>query len=229
MRSETRSSRSTPRALAIPLTALVTLVTGVAVAGAGGSALRSYDDVVEDVITAPDIAASNVVTNDNFVLTIALHVRGRSSYRDGDIYSIYFDTDSNDATGTDALSGAPPGADYGIEIAHGKTWLLRWDGSSFAPLTPRAPIPTGWIDGLGPALQVGREDLGDPKSFRFAVVAANGDYDLAPDTGMWSYELSPFALTAGRLSIGSARTGKLVVASMVVESAVISRPHSGKE
>ena len=165
-----------------------------------------------------------MVTNDNVMLTIGVHIRGRSSYLERDMYRIYFDTDSNAATGTDALSGAPPGAEYSIEIAHGKTWLLRWHGSSFDPLTPRIPIATVWRDGLGPVLQVGRKDLGDPQSFKFAVMSASGDYDLAPDTGMWSYELSPFVLTAGRLSIGQGRAGNPVVASMSVERSDFAIP-----
>ena len=183
---------------------------------AGGSALHSYADSIEDVVTAPDISRSNVVTNDNVVLTIGMHIRDRSSFLEGDAYSIYFDTDSEATTGTDALSGAPPGAEYSIEIAHGKTWLLRWHGSSFDPLTPRKPIATAWLDGLGPVLRVARVDLGDPQSFRLRRTVS-GDYDLAPDTGMWWYELSRFALTAGRLSVGQARAGKSVVASMSVE------------
>ena len=191
---------------------------------AGASALHSYDDNLDDVVTAPDISGSNVVTNDNFVLTIGAHIRGRSSFQEGDVYGIYFDTDSNAATGTDALSGAPPGAEYSIEIAHGKTWLLRWHGSSFDPLTPRKPIATAWLDGLGPVLQVARADLGDPQSFKFAFVTVSGDYDHAPDTGMWSYELSPFALTAGRLSVGRARAGKPVVASMSVKRSDFAIP-----
>ncbi len=193
-------------------TASVTLATP-----ARRSALHSYDDKVGDVVTAPDVSGSNVVTNDNFVLTIGMHIRGRSSFLERDVYGIFFDTDSNAATGTDALSGAPLGAEYSIEIAHGKTWLLRWHGSSFDPLTPRIPIATVWLDGLGPALQVARTDLGNPQSFKFAFVTASGDYDLAPDTGTWSYELSPFMLTAGRLSVGQARAGKPVVSSMSVE------------
>jgi hypothetical protein len=61
---------------------------------------------------------------------------------------------------------------------------------------------------------------------RFAFVTANGDHDLAPDTGMWSYELSPFVLTAGRLSVGQARAGKPVVASMSVERSDFEIPLS---
>ena len=57
-------------------------------------------------------------------------------------------------------------------------------------------------------------------------MTASGDYDLAPDTGMWSYELSPFALTAGRLSVGQARAGKPVVASMSVERSDFEIPLS---
>ena len=79
----------------LPATASVTLATP-----AGGSALHSYADSIEDVVTAPDISRSNVVTNDNVVLTIGMHIRDRSSFLEGDAYSIYFDTDSEATTGT---------------------------------------------------------------------------------------------------------------------------------
>ena len=191
---------------------------------ARASASRSYADGRDDVVGAPDIWDSNIVTNDNVVLTIAVHIRNRWSLLEGDAYGIYFDTDSNAATGADALSGAPPGADYSIELAHGKTWLLRWHGSSFDPLTPRVPIVTVWLDGFGPAVQIGRKDIGDPQSFKFAFVTVSGNYDYAPDTGMWSYALSPLALTPGRLSVGHARAGKPVVASMSVERSDFAIP-----
>ena len=158
------------------------------------------------------------------MLTIGVHIRHRSSFLERDVYCIYLDTDSNAATGTDALSGAPLGAEYSIDIAHRKTWLLRWHGSSFDPLTPRKPIATVWLAGLGPVVQVARADLGDPQSFKFAVVTMSGDNDHAPDTGTWSYELSPFALTAGRLSVGHARAGKAIAASMSVERSDFAIP-----
>jgi len=153
--------------------------------------LRFYDDGIHDVVSAPDICTSNFVTNDNRRITIGLHVYGRSSFSWSDVYSIYLDTDSNAATGSDAASGAPPGAEYGVDIANRRTYLLRWNGSSFDAVIPRIPIATSWLDGVGPALQVARDDLGDPQSFNFVVVTTNNDRDLAPDTGTWSYELSP--------------------------------------
>lgn len=187
-------------------------------------ASHSYDDGRDDVVGAPDIWDSNIVTNDNVVLTIGVHIRNRWSFQEGDVYGIFLDTDSNAATGTDALSGAPPGADYSIDIAHGKTWLMRLHGSSSDPLTPRLPIVTVWLDGFGPAVQIGRKDIGDPQSFKVAFVTVSSDYDYAPDTGMWSYELSPLALTPGRLSVGHARAGKPVVASMSVERSDFAIP-----
>jgi hypothetical protein len=184
---------------------------------ARASVVRSYDDGIDDVVSAPDICASSFITNDNLVLTIGLHIDDRTSFSWGDMYSIYLDTDSNTATGTDALSGAPPGADYAIDVARGKTWLLRWNGSAFDPVTPQIPIATMWLDGFGPTLRIGREDLGDPRFVRFVFVTTNSDQDLAPDTGMWSYQLSPLTLTPGQLDVTPARAGKRLVASMSVE------------
>ena len=85
----------------LAVTASVTLATPAA-----RSALRSYDDKIDDVVTAPDISGSSVVTNDNFVLTIGMRIRGRSSFLEGDVYAIFFDTDTKPRPGRMRLGSA---------------------------------------------------------------------------------------------------------------------------
>jgi len=166
------------------------------------SAPSSFNDRVDDVSGAPDISRANRVTNDNLALTVGLHIRNRSSFSPGDVYSVYFDTDSNTGTGSDAGSGAPVGAEYAIDIVYGRPMLLRWNGSSFDAVTPRTPVRTGWVPRIGPSLRVGRADLGNPHRLGLVLVATRvGDRDLAPDVGEWSYTVSPLELTAGRLAV----------------------------
>lgn len=185
---------------------------------ARASSPYTYDDYIEDVATAPDICQMNLVTNDNLAITIGLHIHDRPDFSVDDAYSIYFDTDSNAGTGAGTESGAPAGTEYAIDIAKDASSLRRWSGSSFEPVTPQAPIITEWLDGYGPVLQIGRTDLGDTQAFSLVFVTTNGvDRDLAPDAGMWSYKLSPLALTPGRIAVGSARAGKPLVARMEVE------------
>jgi hypothetical protein len=159
----------------------------------------------------------NLMTNDNTAVTIALHIHDRLPFAPGDLYGIYFNTDSDAATGTDTDSGAPLGAEYAVDIVYGRPWLLLWNGSSFDAVLPQMPIRIGWIDGFGLVLQIGRADLGDPSAFDFAFMTVHGDRDFAPDNGMWSYKLLPFALTASQLSVGSAKAGRPLIAHMKVE------------
>ena len=180
------------------------------------SAFQTYDDYILDVETAPDICASDFVTNDNSSITAGMHIHDRDGFRAGDGYRIFFDTDSNPATGGGA-TGVSVGAEYVIDITANGALLSTWTGSSFVAVTPQPRIPMAWIDGFGPAIKVGLGDLGNPQTFNFVFVTSNaGDLDLAPDTGAWSYRLTPFALTAGPVAVGSARAGKSFVARMAM-------------
>ena len=170
------------------------------------STIHTYDDYIEDVQTAPDICSSNIVTNDNLALMMGVHIHDRPAFSVDDGYRIYLDTDSNPATGSGALPGEPAGAELLIEVLDGTSTLRRWSGTSFDQLTPQPAISTEWIDGYGPALEIGRKDLGDVQSFTFVIVTSNGaDHDLAPDAGSWSYTLSELELAPGRLAVGQQR------------------------
>jgi hypothetical protein len=189
----------------------------VAQASSAHSAPSSYNDRIDDVTSAPDISRANRVTNDNRALTVTMHIRNRVSFAPGDVYSVYFDTDSNAGTGSDADSGAPVGAEYAIDIVYGRPILLRWNGSSFDAVSPQTPVRTGWVEGLGPLLRVSRADLGNPHRLGLVFVTARvGNRDLAPDAGEWSYAVSPLALRGGRLAVSSAHPGALLVAGMKV-------------
>ena len=182
------------------------------------AAPHSYDDYIEDVVSAPDICAANLVTNDNVSVTIAIHAHDRSRFDSLDSYRVLLDTDSNPATGGGADQGAAAGAEFVIDVFDVRSQLSAWNGTSFAPVAPQPQIPTVWIEDYGPAVQVERAALGNPQRFNLTLKTANGtDLDLAPDTGFWSYAVTPLRLTAGKLMLGAAQAGKPLVAGMIVE------------
>jgi hypothetical protein len=181
------------------------------------SALHSYDDYIEDVQSAPDICASNIVTNDNLAVVMGMHVHDRSGFSANDGYRIYIDADSNATTGSAAVPGEPAGAEFLTDILDDTSSLRRWSGTTFDPVPAQSEITTLWLDGYGPVLEVARKDLADLQSFTFVIVTSNGaDHDLAPDSGSWSYAVSELELTPGRLAVGRAVAGKPLLASMLV-------------
>jgi hypothetical protein len=195
-------------------------VAGASVDGSGVGA-PLVRRLIEDVVSAPDICSSNVLTNDNLgAITIGLHIHDRTAFEVGDSYSIFFDTDANTETGSVAAPGVPAGADYEVKFADDRApSLLRWSGSAAELVVPQAPILLTWLEGYGPVLEVNSKDLGEPRAFNFVFVTSNGaDVDLAPDSSVWRpYAMSALKLTAGRLGLAPARAGKPLVASMAVE------------
>jgi hypothetical protein len=184
----------------------------------GMATLHQYDDHIEDVVSAPDICASNVVTNDNVAITFGVHIHDRTAFAPSDSYLIHVDVDSNPATGAPAEAAPLTGTEYMIDVADGASTLSAWNGSSFAQVVPQPEISSGWLEDYGPVLEIDRVALGSPTSFNMVVSTGNGaDRDLAPDSGAWSYAVTPLQLTPGRLLLGPALAGKPLVAAMQVE------------
>ena len=178
------------------------------VAGGSQASTQRYDDYVEDVLDAPDIGAVNLVTNDNEAITIGMQIHDRSAFGGTDAYSIALDTDSNAATGGGA-DYRVAGADYVIDLSDVASRLMIWNGTSYVLVTPRPLLPTVWIDGYGPVVQIPRAALGDPQSFDVVLRTASGlDVDLAPDVGSWAYTVRPLELAAGRGRRGPRAGGK---------------------
>ena len=197
----------------------------VLAAASTGTALRTYDDFIEDVQTAPDICGSNLVTNDNIDLLIAMHIHDRDDFAPADAYSIYLDTDANPATGTIAAPGVPAGAEALIQIFDEESKLLRWNGSAFEQVPTQEPVFTIWIPTMGPIAILDRADLGDVQNINLVFVTSNGvDYDYAPDTGAWPYTVAPLQLTPGPLSLSPARAGKPLTAGMEVTESAFGDP-----
>ena len=132
---------------------------------ARSAAIHTYDDYIEDVVSAPDICGSNLVTNDNVRFTMLIHVHDRSAFAALDSYSVLLDTDSNPATGGTPDPGTAAGAEYTIDLFDDASRLSLWDGTSFTPVTPQPEILTTWVEDYGPAFQIDRAALGSPQAF----------------------------------------------------------------
>jgi hypothetical protein len=181
------------------------------------SALRLFDDFIEDVATAPDICAANLITNDNESIMIAMHIHDRPDFAVGEVYSVVLDTDSNDATGGGVDTGPLAGAEFVIDLANDSASLRRWNGTAFEPATPQPEMFTDWIPAIGPFVIFSPADIGNAQTFEFTLMTSNGaDADLAPDAGGWPYTVTPLVLTADRLNVGPARAGRPLVAVMRV-------------
>jgi hypothetical protein len=190
------------------------------------SAPSAFDDYIEDVATAPDICAANLVTNDNVAITLGVHIHDRSGFDAADAYRIHLDTDSNPSTGSLVDAGPLVGSDFVIDVADETSVLSAWNGTSFAAVAPQPEVFSGWVDGYGPAVLVPRAALGDPQAFNVALTTGNAaDHDFAPDSGWWSYVVTPLRLTAGRLALtGQARAGRPFLATMEVERSDFEMP-----
>jgi len=174
------------------------------------TAVRTYDDYIEDAGAAPDFCAANLITNDNRSVTIGIHVHNRSGLGPNDVYGVLFDADGDPTTGAS-------GVEFLLTFDTGGPQLSRWSGTSFDVLALQEPIVIDWLSGYGPVLQVNRSDLGDPARLNFVLVSVNGDdADRAPDADAWSYELTPLELKIASLSLGRARAGRPLVAKMLV-------------
>lgn len=92
----TASARQAPLALSAPART------------ARSAALHRYDDHIEDVVSAPDICAANVVTNDNVAVTMAIHLHDRSTFNPLDSYSVLLDTESNPRRAAGRTQERPP-------------------------------------------------------------------------------------------------------------------------
>jgi hypothetical protein len=181
------------------------------------AAFSQYDDNIEDVVSAPDICMTNVVTNDNHVFTMGIHIHDRTGFVAGETYRVLLDTDSNPATGAPATAGPEAGAEYVLELAEPASTLSAWNGSVFAPVQPQPAVPTLWAEGYGPIVELARAALGEPQRMNVILKTTNAvDLDLAPDTGSWSYAVTPLRLAVELFGTTAARAGKPFAVAMEV-------------
>jgi hypothetical protein len=178
----------------------------------------TYDDAAGDGGTAPDIT-SVVVSNDAAnQITFRVNVTKLVVPSDGHVL-IAIDSDQNASTGYH-------GIDYMFlgDLSTNSFGLARWNGSDFGD----SPAATAGArtDDTGLTFSINSSDLGNTTALSFWARTIHGsdvspgNYDDAPDTGTWDYQLGASAalrLTAGPVLAGKARAGKPFVAATTVD------------
>src|SRR5262245_59523122 len=171
-----------------------------------GSATRAFHDTVGEIDCCTRDLTDVVVRNDDAgQVTFEIHFDDRFEGDDDDDLSIPLDTDRNPSTGETGdwgvgidyivTAGVSPGLAEGIS-------LDRWNGTEFRshPLRGiRASVGRGVV-----RLELDRHLIGDTDGFDFSaqvreVAQGNVSFDLAPDSGSWSF---PLRIRAQRLRPG---------------------------
>ncbi len=180
-----------------------------------------FTDTSGDGGSAADITTISV-TNDNFG-TYMFDIAFGTPYVDPDSATIFFDTDSNPATGSTAS-----GSEYLLgEDRKDRSWFFeKWSGTQYADSTPpRAPDVR--VTGNHLLVQLDRTDLDNTSSFNFYVNSRDGSgtfddghIDYAPDSTVYSYTFQrQLSLTLASAHAAAAKAGATWSYSMGVKRA----------
>jgi hypothetical protein len=213
--------------VAAPLAAL-------ALAAAAG-AVGSYGDATGDGKGAPDISNVSVASDSTGQIIFTIHVDNLPAQGNVQTF-IGLDTDMSSATG---MPGAG-GADYVIvdDRSDNTFGFGRWTVSD---VDWDIPYSTVTIDNTPSTLvvSVNRSELGNTGEFNFWVYTRAGDlgsgqFDDAPDTGIWNYSLQAGGpdlrgLLVQPAPVSGPRAGKLFSVTLVgirVATTVVPQPDS---
>jgi hypothetical protein len=169
-------------ALAAAVFALVGTIAGVALAAA------SFLDPVGDTNEAPDVTSVSISERPAGTLSISVAVRNFETLPRDSWINLWFDLDSNEATGD--------GGDEALVryLFDGTVEFFHWNGDSLASAPPAGMTATYSAGVL--TLEVTKTALDDAASFGILAVAsreqqvegeANIAADFAPDSGRSSY------------------------------------------
>lgn len=210
---------------------VLVVVTGGILAAAGVAGARvsadveswstSFSDAAGDSGTAPDIGAVEVGADDNGDITIAVHSPNVEAAQS--IVSILMDTDQSPTVGDPDADGE----DYEIDSYNGDNAFTfdRWNQS----LGTWEVISSGGavhVTTFGDATQFvfNRHLIGD--AFRLRLFAETitsfdhygaGEYDSAPDGGVFVYDVSPLVLTAASFAARGAKAGAPLALALTVK------------
>ena len=211
------------RRLIALVVALVAACSLASTAGAVTSPPVTFTDASGDAGTAPDITAVSVTNDDQGVYTFKVTFATPFVY---DAWvALFLDTDQNTATG-DRF-----GADYlfALDNSPHSFNLSTWKGSYWLSLPHTSANVVIAPDKMAATFTVNKADLGNVTKFNFFAQSINGNgaaghFDLAPDSGWFTYN-SPvvFRLFAAASHEGAARAGGMWKVSM---SAVRSDTHA---
>jgi hypothetical protein len=151
-----------------------------------------FSDPAGDSGSAPDVTSVAVANTAAGQITFQVTIANEPTLAPGAAIFVDIDTDQNPATGSlDHL-----GAEYVLSIVGGPgggVGAVRWNGSSWV-LTPLTSLSASFENGVA-TIAVDKSELGVATGFNFYLSgqvdtsASSTAYDLAPDTGVWNYQL----------------------------------------
>jgi hypothetical protein len=173
------------RPVVIAATAALALLAFAGSAGANGR----YADKTGDSGSAPDISGAEVSADSAGQLTFRVNAANVS----GDVaVGLFVDSDANPASGNVAIGGV----DYFFIIAPSERVydFGRWTGGDWDFDTPSSTVRVT-AGSSGYAISVNRSELSNTSQVNFVAMTLTGDggdgkSDLAPDDGLWNYDLA---------------------------------------
>jgi hypothetical protein len=160
----------------------------LAVVGSAGANGR-YADKTGDSGSAPDISAAEVSSDSAGQLTFQVSAANVT----GDVaVGLFIDSDANPASGNVALGGV----DYFFIIFPSERAydFGRWTGGDWDFDTPSSTVRVT-AGSSGYAISVNRSELSNTSQVNFVAMTLAGGggdakSDLAPDNGLWNYDLA---------------------------------------
>ena len=162
------TTQAAPTALPTPLP------TAAAPAEAAGTVAVAADDVADPNI---DLIRAQVAVDPKAILA-ELQVAGKIDVQPNEsTYQLFFDTDSNRATGDHSAPWPQFGADYTVLYRSGDAagMVLRWDGASWQGVG----AATTTIDGGQIQFTIPAAWLGSPNTLRYAAMTTKPGPNLA--------------------------------------------------
>jgi hypothetical protein len=170
------------RLLLVGVAAAAALLALVGSAGANGR----YADKTGDSGGAPDISGAEVAGDSTGQLTFSINVGNVS----GDAaVGLFVDSDANPLTGNVGAGGS----DYFFIVvpAERSYDFGHWNGSDFDFDTPHSTVRV-LAGSSGITISVNKSELSNTAQLNFVAMslAGDGSSDMAPDNGLWNYDLT---------------------------------------
>lgn len=170
----------------------------VVLAGSARAAPASYSDSVGDNGAAADIGTVTVDSTADGFITLKASVANLPQVGQPGVVAVAFDTDRNGSTGS-VLGGDYL---YIFDLGAARGGIRRWNGAEYVDAGGDSvtTVGAGSIE-----TKVKPASLGGATAFNFAVAAASGEadvaeIDLAPDTGMWFFEVKAPVVTVDTIN-----------------------------
>ena len=193
----------------IAVVAATAILTFAGSAGANGR----YADKTGDSGSAQDIAGAEVSSDAAGQLTFRISI---PNMRDEGALAVFIDSDANPATGN-APAG---GVDYFFILvpAERSYDFAHWTGSDWNFDTPYSTVRVGH-GSSGATISVNRSELSNTSQLNFWAMTLAGDggsgnSDVAPDDGLWNYDLA---------------AGGPDIREILIQTAPASGPKAGKK